>query len=130
MIAEFVEQFKAHEAELRAEFARQLPEDYNDIVKDVVGTIACLDINRIRTIDEGEYSGTLLYIIGTKCLGSGEYVWTMVDYGSCSGCDTLIEIRDRRDGEECFKFQVDDIITLALHIVEGMHWMRKRGGDA
>lgn len=46
---------------------------------------------RITRIDDGDYQGTLLFVIpkNTYQPSESEYLMTFVDYGSCSGCDTL-----------------------------------------
>lgn len=50
--------------------------------------------DRITEIDDGDYTGTLLYVIPfdvcTPC--HNEYFMTYVEYGSCSGCDILQSI--------------------------------------
>lgn len=49
----------------------------------------------ITRIDDGDYQGTLLFVIPfrtyqpTEC----EYLMTYVGYGSCSGCDTLLALQ-------------------------------------
>ena len=54
-----------------------------------------LDIENITEIDNGEYQGTLLYLIpfATYQPTEDEYLMTYVGYGSCSGCDTLQAIQ-------------------------------------
>ena len=49
------------------------------------------DYDRITEIDNGDYQGTLLYLIPKNTYQPAEYEYLMafVDYGSCSGCDTL-----------------------------------------
>ena len=61
-----------------------------------------LNIEKITEIDDGNYQGTLIYVIpfDTYQPGADEYLMTHVDYGSCSGCDTLqyIQMLGDRDG--------------------------------
>ena len=54
-----------------------------------------LNINKITEIDDGQYQGTLMYVIpfDTYQPGADEYLMTCVSYGSCSGCDTLQYIK-------------------------------------
>lgn len=54
-----------------------------------------LNIDKITEIDDGDYQGTLLYVIpfDTYQPGAGEYLMTSVSYGSCSGCDILQRIQ-------------------------------------
>ena len=51
--------------------------------------------NKITCIDNGDYQGTLLYLIprDTYQPSEYEYLMTYVEYGSCSGCDTLQSIQ-------------------------------------
>lgn len=48
----------------------------------------------IHEIDDGSYSGSLLYLIPKDLYTPShhDYLLTYVDYGSCSGCDTLQSI--------------------------------------
>lgn len=50
-----------------------------------------LDLDNIVEINQGDYQGTLLYLIpfDTYQPNEGEYLMTYVGYGSCSCCDTL-----------------------------------------
>lgn len=50
-----------------------------------------LDVDHITKVDNGDYQGTLLFLIpfDTYQPGEGEYLMTYVGYGSCSGCDAL-----------------------------------------
>ena len=53
------------------------------------------DYNNITCIDNGDYQGTLLYLIPENTYQPAEYQYLMtyVGYGSCSGCDTLQSIQ-------------------------------------
>lgn len=53
------------------------------------------DYNNITCIDNGDYQGTLLYLIPKNTYQPAEYQYLMtyVGYGSCSGCDTLQSIQ-------------------------------------
>ena len=55
------------------------------------------DYNNITCIDNGDYQGTLLYLIPKNTYQPAEYQYLMtyVDYGSCSGCDTLQSIQSK-----------------------------------
>lgn len=76
------------------------PEDYDDLVK---ATFDCiyntnedeeLGTNNITKIDDGDYQGTLLYVIPFKTYQPSEYdyLMTYIGYGSCSVCDPLESI--------------------------------------
>lgn len=103
--------------------------DYKDIVKIVFDVIYNdgeeyssdkLDIQNLTKIDDGDYQGTLLYLIPFETYQPSEYEYlmTFVDYGSCSGCDTLLAIQDYHDDEYLDKSQVNDFMQLAKDILQ------------
>lgn len=130
MIQALVDAFMARREELRASFAAKHPADYGEIVKAVVriypgaGEHDRPDPERIHVIDDGDYQGTLLYVIASGGYQPDEYWYVKVGYGSCSGCDTLQGIRDFTHGPPSAE-QVEEYLTLALHIVQGF----KKMGD-
>lgn len=76
--------------------------DYLHLLKVTVGAIlnngcdySTWDIEKITEIDNGNYQGTLLFLIpkDTYQPQEYEYLMTYVGYGSCSGCDTLLAIQ-------------------------------------
>lgn len=72
----------------------------------------------ITEIDDGDYQGTLIYIIpkDTYQPSEYEYLMTFVGYGSCSGCDTLMAIQ--KYGDDCLTSeQVKDFMGLCKDIV-------------
>lgn len=85
-----------------------------------------LDTKRITEVDDGDYQGTLLYLIPHNTYQPAEYdyVTTYVDYGSCSGCDTLLGISNY-SWDLPTDNQVNLYLTLCLHMVEHMEWFRK-----
>lgn len=77
------------------------------------------DKDKITEIDNGDYQGTLLYLIpnDTYQPSENEYLMTYVGYGSCSVCDILQRIQDYMDVKsrtEC----VDEFMDLCRHIVQ------------
>lgn len=127
MIKEFIDEFEMRRDDLRAIFSEKHPDSYRDIVAAVVRTITsdlynAIDPDRIHEIDDGDYQGTLLYVIGAKGYQPSDYWYVRVSYGSCSGCDTLQSINDYSSDKPTER-QVDDYMTLALHIVQGLHKM-------
>ena len=126
VIAEFVAAFEAAKPVLREAF-KASPGSYKDIVKAVVTVLDAggyndPDPDRIHEINDGDYQGTLLYVIGAKGYQPGTYWYVKVGYGSCSGCDTLEAIRGYTD-EPATEEQINDYMTLALHIVQGLKLM-------
>lgn len=71
------------------------------------------DLTRIHEIDDGDYQGTLLFVVAAQGYQPSTYWATKVSYGSCSGCDTLEAIWDMGEG-------AGDYYTLALHMIQGL----------
>ena len=73
------------------------------------------DSENFTTIDDGDYQGTLLFVIPERCyqLNAENYLMTYVEYGSCSCCDTMLAII----GSDTM---VEDLMTLALHMIQHM----------
>ena len=134
MIKFCVEQWDKNRERLRAHLAERtdLAEcSYIDLVEAVVkyifnyekeswGTVTW-DYKKISVINDGDYQGTLLFIIpqDTYQPGAHEYLMTFVEYGSCSGCDTLQHL-------QCFVYYeakasddtIDKFMTLCKDIVQ------------
>jgi len=131
MIKEFIERFEAQKPSLRDQLSKKHPENYAAIVKMVVQLLAGdgrydIDAERIHEINDGDYQGTLVFVIGGQGYQPSDYWYVKVFYGSCSGCDTLQAI-SRYSSEPPTEEQVNDYMTLALHIVQGI---KKMGDDA
>lgn len=129
MIDAFVKQWDARKSEVRAEFATKHPDEYLDVVKAVVrilgdGSYGSPDPERIHLIDDGDYQGTLVFVIGADGYQPSDYWYVKVGYGSCSGCDTLQAIGEY-SSEPPTEEQIAEYMTLALHVVQGL----KRMGD-
>lgn len=73
------------------------------------------DSENFTTIDDGDYQGTLLFVIPERCYqpNAENYLMTYVEYGSCSYCDTMLAIL----GSDTM---VEDLMTLALHMIQHM----------
>lgn len=130
MIKEFIDRFEANKDKIRATFTEAHPADYKAIVAAVVSAVGGEDeydvpsSMRIHEIDDGDYQGTLVYVIGAGGYQPNDYWYVKVNYGSCSGCDTLEAITSYSD-EKPTAEQVDQYMTLATHILQGL----KRMGD-
>jgi hypothetical protein len=131
MIQEFVNRFMANKEEL-ADMFKNHPKSYESVVRNVITAIQVgeyddmsPDPERIHCIDDGDYQGTLVFVIAGKGYQPSEYWYVKVDYGSCSGCDTLQAIEGYSD-EPPSQSQIDQYMILALHIVQGL----KRMGDS
>jgi hypothetical protein len=130
MIKKAVENWETNKDKIREYFVKQHPSNYFDIVKNVVYNITDsegydfkLDSENIHEIDDGDYQGTLLYIIPAKEYQPSNYWSVKVYYGSCSGCDTLQAIKGETFWEEDkppTENQIEQYMTLSLHIVQGL----------
>lgn len=84
-----------------------------------------LEIQNITEINNGDYQGTLLYLIpfSTYQPNEYEYLMTYVNYGSCSGCDTLQGIQSDGDWEDYGDNkvptvkQLEDYMTLCRNLI-------------
>jgi len=127
MIDEFVKAWYANLGRMRAEFSSH-PESYTHIVETVIKMLHdnvqgyCPDPTRITVIDHGDYQGTCLYVIAAEGYQPSKYWYVYVSYGSCSGCDALEGIRIFRDDKPT-EGQIEQYMTLALHIVQGLRLM-------
>jgi hypothetical protein len=131
MIQEFVDKFMEGKVQIEDAFKEKAPESYKEIVEKVISLLHdddaydSVDPERIHEIDDGDYQGTLLYVIAASGYQPDDYWYVKVGYGSCSGCDTLESISGYSD-EKPTDDQVKDYMTLALHIVQGL---KKMGED-
>jgi len=129
MIQEYVDRFMEKKLEMETFFGEKHVGDYEAIVKKVIEVIAnnddydTPDKDRIHRIDDGDYQGTILFIIAASGYQPSDYWFVKVDYGSCSGCDTLENIRGYEDKPPNIQ-QVKDYMTLALHVVQGLKEMK------
>lgn len=85
------------------------------------------DVKKITEINNGDYQGTLLYLIPKDTYQPSEYdyLMTCVNYGSCSGCDTLQSIQmwyyDDEEIENTQKEQfITDMMKLCLDLVQNI----------
>ena len=101
--------------------------DYLYLVKKVVSIILNSgedkkwDTGNVTEIDNGDYQGTLLFLIPRDTYQPAEYdyLMTYVGYGSCSGCDTLQAIQDWGE-EKLNEIQVRDFMKLCKDLVCAM----------
>ena len=129
MDMQIVQLWEANKDKVKSVFEEAHPDSYKDVISAVVKMLHDAsddyekpDPERIHEIDDGNYQGTLIYVIGCTGYQPSEYWYVKVSYGSCSGCDTLQSIcgySSKKPTEE----QVKDYMTLALHIIQGMQKM-------
>lgn len=132
MIKEFVSAWEANKQKVFDEFMLNRPYNYIDVVRATIKSITSDDIygdfnpdpERIHQIDDGDYQGTLIFVIAEKGYQPNEYWYVKVSYGSCSGCDTLQAIKDSYNSEDSVtEAEAKQYQTLALHIVQGLKLM-------
>lgn len=127
METKFVERFDNKKNEIKETLAFLLDTckddiDYSDIVRIVIDAIHEDDgdpnPNAIHEIDDGDYQGMLLFVIPADEWQPYDYWYVRVFYGSCSACDTLQSILYDSDDRDQ---QINDLLTLALHIFQGLN---------
>jgi len=134
MINEFVKAWDQDKNKIKDFFEKNHPENYSDIVLQVVKMLSESDLtgfgdhekpdpDRIHEIDDGDYQGTLIYVIGCGGYQPDKYWYVKVGYGSYSGCDTLLNIRYSDCDTKPSKDQVKQYMMLALHIIQGLRLM-------
>lgn len=76
------------------------------------------DTDAITVIDNGDYQGTVLFVIPRKTYqpSASDYLLTYSWYGSCSGCDTLLAIQYCNDNVPTER-QVKDYMALCKDLV-------------
>lgn len=131
MEQELVARFDAKRDEVRNNLVRLVAGkeyciDYIDIVKIVIEAVhddyRTPDPNNIHEIDDGEYQGTLLFVIPQDDYQPLDYWYVKISYGSCSGCDTLQAILSGFYGDTVEE-KADALFILALHIIQGLKRM-------
>lgn len=128
MIEKFVKVWDDRNDELRQRFSKERPESYGGIVKAVIEMLESgleglwsgdkPDPERIHVIDDGDYQGTLVFVIGASGYQPSSYWSFLCGYGSCSGCDTFQAIEEY--GDEISEDEVKGYMTLALHVIQGL----------
>ena len=133
MIKFCVEQWDKNRERLRAHLTERTDLatcTYGSLVKAVVEYIfndeekpywkARWDHNKITAIDNGDYQGTLIYVIPRDIYqpDADEYLMTFVYYGSCSGCDSLqyLQAGVGYDEKACDR-EVEQFMALCRDIV-------------
>jgi hypothetical protein len=130
MIQTFVDKFMENKSKVLEQLASDPPSSYTEIVRLVVENMrdpdgyGDPDPGRVHVINDGDYQGTLVYVIGAEGYQPNDYWYVKVYYGSCSGCDTLEAIRSAGGYDDPpTKQQINDYWTLALHVVQGIKEM-------
>ena len=128
MIKDIIENWEKRKDVLRKELEKKPTFDYTTLIEKIVEVVLNYDdviynIGNMTVIDDGDYQGTLIYIIPEKTYQPdvNEYIYTSVYYGSCSGCDTMEAIETDYEfskSKETYNMVIDDLMTLSLHIIQ------------
>ncbi len=124
MIQKFITRWEQRKDRARAVFAAAHPASYKEVVNTVLSVLAdpeefdWPDASKVTEIDHGHYQGTLLYVVPEYGYQPDTFWAVAVDYGSCSGCDTLQRISEYSDDPPT-DTQVDAYMQLALDVVRG-----------
>lgn len=140
MIQDFNYDWELGKDELKEYIKHHKLEEYADDYKSLVKTLfkyvinaertndyERYDINDMKVIDDGEYQGTQIFILhkDTYQPTIDDYVYTSNGYGSCSGCDTLLNITNYELDELPDDNQVADLMTLFLHLLQNCEKMKE-----
>lgn len=124
MITEFIDRFQEIKPRLLEQFSKEEPDSYEDIFKQTIKMMfpdsdsGTPDSERITVIDDGDYQGTLVFVVAAKGYQPSNYWATRVFYGSCSGCDTFQSYCTYGDNPE---ESAPEMVTMALHMIEAMN---------
>jgi hypothetical protein len=128
VIQKFVDRWMANKHLVAERYAEKHPDGYAAIFGDVVSVLCDAnneydspDPERITVTDHGSYSGTMLFTVACGGYTPERYWACLVDYGSCSGCDTFEALHAYSDDDEQpTPEQIDGYMTLALHMVQAL----------
>ena len=138
MIKEFVEKWGKNKKILEEYFCKNEQGkyyEYEDIVKLLFEVIINkdetieeekYDTENMHIIDDGDYEGTQIFVLHKKKYITPkieDYVYTNTYYGSCAGCDTLMQIRGLKE-ELPNKKQVKVYMSIALHLLQKCKYMK------
>jgi hypothetical protein len=120
MTKEIVANWEANKEAIRAELSKAPSFYWEDIVSIVWKYVrpglypdGITEVPLVAALRDGEHSGTLAAILLSKPYTT-QFYYVALEYGSCSGCDTLEEALHVNDREK----RLDALMTLALHIVQ------------
>ena len=129
MIKEFISQWWKNKDNMEHYF-RSIQKignvEYKDIVKALIENVLNVDAEEkcykistdIHEIDDGDYQGTQIFVVhnNTYQPDLNDYFFANNYYGSCSGCDTLMNITDYSD-MPATEEQIKELMTLAFDLL-------------
>ena len=121
-----IKQWDKNKHKLEAYFKKTRMSEYGYAYEDLMEIIfkICIkgyDIDKMDVFYVGGNVGDVIFKIPkkTKDAETQKYLVTETDYGSCSGCDTLLRIGGYNYGLPTDD-QVKGFMSLCLHLVQGM----------
>ena len=131
MIKYFIDAWDKNKDRLRKYIESNVQGEYAESYEDLFGAVIdniidgyndigfCSDT---RTIAYGDYQGTLILAFAEKTYQPSvdETFYTVVQYGSCCGCDTLQRIAGYDYGDKPDSKQVEDYMMLCLHMIQNI----------
>lgn len=144
MVKEFCLAWEKNKSQLEEYFRTHKQEEYDSYTK-LVKLLFDITINpeinidtiwssnaryatdKILVIDDGEWQGSLIFILHQNYYHPSvkNYVYTSVDYGSCSGCDTLLGINSYLTDCLPTEKQIQDYMILCLHLLQNCVMMKE-----
>lgn len=133
MIQDFVMAWDANKEKLKAYFMADNPEgcaSYMGLVKVLFEVVVnpylkdnkkgVYDTERIHEINDGDYQGSLLYVIPVQTYQPScyHYVLTYAEYGSCAMCDELEGIWDYERITGNREETAESLMSLCLHLLQ------------
>jgi hypothetical protein len=128
MIQRFVDAWDKARVAARDELMLGHPDSYEKLFELVIRHVSsnldddymAPDASRITRIDHGDCQGSLVFVVGCSGYQPSRYWGCVVDYGSCSGCDTLEGIRGYSYQAVTDK-QASEYMQLCLNMVQ---WLK------
>jgi len=137
MILEIINKWEKNKSKLEEYFKTTKQEEYQcyeTIVRKIfeicinVSDRNCdnFNLDKLTVINDAfYYDGTQIFIIPKNDIQpcADDYIVTDTRYGSCSASDTLKRISMNSDETIPNEEQLKEYMTLALHLVQKMHWL-------
>lgn len=126
MLKQVIEKWDKNKLKLKEYFATHPETDYDEYEK-IVRLIADIILEckeaEIVEVETGGWQGDVAFVLHseTEISDCSHILFTYTDYGSCSGCDTLMGILAYNyDSDFPTKEQVIGLMTLSMHLVQRM----------
>jgi|SRR5690606_37777233 len=126
MLTQFTDRFISNKDSLLKYLKTKEIDNYDDLVR--IAILNSMDpdnqydfddpqIDEMHVMRSDDYAGTDAYIFPS--VGKKRFYYTLVEYGSCSVCDSLMYANDQEDPD----VKATELWTLMLHVVQGLKEM-------